>query len=179
MGLDTVEIILEIEEAFGIHIPDEVAGNMRTVQDMVDYVTGQVATVPAETCETQRVFYRLRRGFLDQIPALVDDFDLRTELRDILHKDQWMRVWTAVRRQVGEDYWPTEMPWPGILKPGPVTVRDLAYYVAFALPRPIEGQGERWTRERIALQVREIVAEYAGDIGFKRNARFVQDLHIG
>jgi hypothetical protein len=178
MGLDTVEIVLEIEEAFGIHIPDEVAANLLTLQDVTDYVTGQVTTIPQETCKTQQIYYRLRRGFRSQIPALAGDLDLRMALKDVLHRDQWSRVWTAVRKQVGEDYWPEDIPWPRLLAPGPVTVKDLVYYVAFALPKPNVEQADPWTRERIALQVRDIVKDYTRDVSFKRTARFVKDLGI-
>jgi len=37
-SLDTVEAIVEIERQFEIEIPDEVADNMKTVGDVVDYV---------------------------------------------------------------------------------------------------------------------------------------------
>jgi acyl carrier protein len=37
-SLDAVEIILGIEEEFGIDIPDEEAEKFETVQDLVDYV---------------------------------------------------------------------------------------------------------------------------------------------
>ncbi len=37
-SLDAVEIILGIEEKFGIDIPDEEAEKFETVRDLVDYV---------------------------------------------------------------------------------------------------------------------------------------------
>lgn len=37
-SLDAVEIILGIEEAYGIEIPDEEAEKFETVQDLVNYV---------------------------------------------------------------------------------------------------------------------------------------------
>lgn len=37
-SLDAVEIILGIEEEFGLDIPDEEAEKFETVQDLVDYV---------------------------------------------------------------------------------------------------------------------------------------------
>ena len=37
-SLDAVELIMAVEEAFDIDIPDEVATKMVTVQDIVDYV---------------------------------------------------------------------------------------------------------------------------------------------
>jgi len=37
-SLDEVELILSLEEGFGIEIPDEDAARYRTVQDIVDYI---------------------------------------------------------------------------------------------------------------------------------------------
>ena len=37
-SLDTVELIMQLEEEFGIEIPDENAEKMTTVQQAVDYI---------------------------------------------------------------------------------------------------------------------------------------------
>ena len=37
-SLDTVELIMSLEEEFGIEIPDEHAEKIRTVQDVIDYI---------------------------------------------------------------------------------------------------------------------------------------------
>lgn len=37
-SLDAVEIILGVEEEYGLDIPDEVAEKFETVRDLVDYV---------------------------------------------------------------------------------------------------------------------------------------------
>ena len=37
-SLDAVELIMAIEEEFDIEIPDEVAGGMKTVQDLISYI---------------------------------------------------------------------------------------------------------------------------------------------
>ncbi len=42
-SLDTVELIMAIEEEFDIEIPDEDAEKVVTVQDVVDYVKDHVA----------------------------------------------------------------------------------------------------------------------------------------
>lgn len=37
-SLDTTDIIMHIEEEFGISIPDEIAENIHTVEQLVDYI---------------------------------------------------------------------------------------------------------------------------------------------
>jgi acyl carrier protein len=38
-SLDTVELVMAFEEEFDIEIPDEDAEKMRTVQDIIDYLS--------------------------------------------------------------------------------------------------------------------------------------------
>jgi acyl carrier protein len=38
-SLDIVELVMAMEEAFGVDIPDEEAENIRTVDDAINYVT--------------------------------------------------------------------------------------------------------------------------------------------
>ena len=41
-SLDTVELVMAFEEAFGIEIPDEDAEKIKTVQNAIDYVEARV-----------------------------------------------------------------------------------------------------------------------------------------
>ena len=80
MGMEGVEIVMAVEETFGISIPDDVAQQILTVRQLVDYVTTQVATAPEPVCSTKRLFYQLRRGFKAEVSALVPRFDLDVPL---------------------------------------------------------------------------------------------------
>ncbi len=42
-SLDTVELVMALEEAFGCEIPDEDAEKMTTVQSAIDYVNAKQA----------------------------------------------------------------------------------------------------------------------------------------
>ncbi len=41
-SLDIVELVIAMEKEFNISIPDDDAGNIRTVQDAVDYIVAHV-----------------------------------------------------------------------------------------------------------------------------------------
>ena len=43
-SLDTVELVMALEEEFDIEIPDEAAEEIATVQSAVDYISNKVAT---------------------------------------------------------------------------------------------------------------------------------------
>ncbi|HIK26118.1 MAG: acyl carrier protein [Thermosynechococcus sp. Uc] len=42
-SLDSVELIMALEEAFGVEIPDEEAEKLKTVQDVLDFINNKVA----------------------------------------------------------------------------------------------------------------------------------------
>ena len=62
MGLDSVEFVLAIEEAFQIAIPDAAAEAMRTPADVVAYLESRVGGGERSRCLEQAAFYRLRRA---------------------------------------------------------------------------------------------------------------------
>jgi acyl carrier protein len=43
-SLDTVELVMALEEEFDIEIPDEAAEKITTVQEAVEYINNKVAT---------------------------------------------------------------------------------------------------------------------------------------
>ncbi|MBI4712017.1 MAG: acyl carrier protein [Planctomycetes bacterium] len=43
-SLDTVELVMEMEESFGMSIPDEDAEKIQTVGNAVEYIKGALAT---------------------------------------------------------------------------------------------------------------------------------------
>jgi acyl carrier protein len=63
MGLDTVELVMEIEEAFDITIPDDRASEMVTVGDVYEFILEKTCQVPLESgrCLSAAVFYELSR----------------------------------------------------------------------------------------------------------------------
>jgi len=62
MGLDGVEFIMAVEEAFQIAIPDADAQQMFTPGDVVTYVYARVGSEGGHGCAEQRAFYRLRHA---------------------------------------------------------------------------------------------------------------------
>ena len=65
MGLDTVELVMEFEDEFGISIPDEDAEKIQTLGQTVDYIVkilaGRGRSISG-LCPSARRFYAMRRG---------------------------------------------------------------------------------------------------------------------
>lgn len=66
MGLDSVEILLKVEDSFGIKIPDQEAQQILTVGDFHNAVWRQLSGRPSGICQSQRLFYTLRRSFAEK-----------------------------------------------------------------------------------------------------------------
>ena len=63
MGLDTVELVMEVEDAFSIKIPDDEASYMLTVGDLFDYIVANTNVVKDRSvCLSAIAFYSLRRA---------------------------------------------------------------------------------------------------------------------
>jgi acyl carrier protein len=160
MGLDAVEIVIELERTFELKIPDADAVRLVTPALVIDYLAARVGTVPSDGCQTQQLFYRVRRGFQAAVPALAADLGLETRLADVLHKDQWPGVWAAIRAEAGTPDWPKHVRWRTWFGLGPATVRDLVAHLALETLR--REPGAPWTREQIEWTVRRIIIETSG-----------------
>src|SRR2546426_11427902 len=149
MGLDTAEILFSVEDAFGITITDEEAASLPTPKALAELVADRVDALPDTDCVTRKIFYQVRGGFRQALPALAVDLRLQTPMKSVLHKQEWPQVWLLVRRSVGEDTWPIDIPWAGVLRDGPHTVRDLCNWVAQEVARSAQSTGARWTRQHV------------------------------
>lgn len=84
MGLDSVEWLMEIEEEFGVDLPDPVAESLRTVGDAVDAV---VARVHAEQWPRDRVELRAREITARLFSKDLDEVRLDTRRIEDLEAD--------------------------------------------------------------------------------------------
>lgn len=63
MGLDSVEILMKIENTFGIQIPNWEAEKILTVGDFYEAVWRHLSGKYSDKCKSQALFYRLRKLF--------------------------------------------------------------------------------------------------------------------
>jgi hypothetical protein len=177
MGLDGVELVMKLEEAFGLAIPDEAAQEMITPRQTIDYIESRLVTARATHCLTQRVFYDLRRAIRSR---LGQDLAVRpgTKLSEIDNKRDWPDLWSRVRETVGTSDWPERIPWKGWIVANSETLRELTMHIAMHLPPPDPTRGEPWTRERIELTVRWAVWDVIGVKGFALDDQYARDMGV-
>src|SRR5690606_134012 len=99
MGLDTVELVMEIEDAFDISTPDDRASEMTTVGDVYEF-NATAATAPAsDTCVTAAAFYDLCRHL--ETPGLADSaVRPRTALNRVIPLTTRRARWASLSKQM-------------------------------------------------------------------------------
>jgi len=176
MGLDTVELILGWEEAFGVSIDEKAAAAMRTTGDVIDYLYAKLKDDRIEDagCLALRAFYRLR----DALRADGSNAALiapSTKISLVLtSKDRRDRLRTILRRL-------------GFTPPGPLpfglqftagTIGDLVVDAVVRHHRALRRPGCGWSRTQVREVARAVMAAQFRLRKFSDDARIVKDLGL-
>ena len=100
MGLDSVELVMAIEDKFGISIPDAECEQIATVQQMADSVFEKIKLNPNQKCLSQIVFYRIRRAF-EQFENEKNTITPNSKMSDLLSKKDLKNDWTRLGIRIG------------------------------------------------------------------------------
>jgi hypothetical protein len=108
MGLDIVEMIMEVEETFDITIPDKEAERIRTVGDLFHVVLGRIPLEegpPGQpgpvVCSTSRVFYRIRRILVDGLEVNRRRIRPATAVEELIPESDRRRWWSEAAERLG------------------------------------------------------------------------------
>jgi acyl carrier protein len=101
MGLDTVELVIRFEDAFGIKIPDKVAEELTTPREVTNYVWSQLKLVDQTPCLSQQAFYALRREFVPLLGIERAEFSPSAKLSELVPIENRTRIWKDVRARIG------------------------------------------------------------------------------
>ena len=119
MGLDLVEIVLEVEDTFGFSIADEDATSLTTMGKLYDYVLAHRFRGKQDACLTSITFYKIRQALMSVLEIPRDAVRVSAELPAIIPKRR-RRTWRAIEKTTG---W--RLPW--LRRPGwVVTLATLA-----------------------------------------------------
>jgi hypothetical protein len=111
MGLDGVELIMAVEDEFGLEIPEEDAQEFSTVGDLYDYLVARVGSQNAKRCLSSAAFYRLRRVLCAEAGAARRSVLPDTRLDGIIPWRHRRAVWRSVRRELGLKLPQLSAPW--------------------------------------------------------------------
>jgi acyl carrier protein len=86
MGLDSLELLLKVEETFEIKIPDPEAERIITISDFHNSVWQHLSGRHSDKCHTQGLFYKLRQSFIDAYKLPRNIFGLDSSPNDLFPK---------------------------------------------------------------------------------------------
>ncbi len=101
MGLDLVELVMEVEDAFGISISDEDVPTLETVGSLHQYVSKQVGERLRTPCLTAVAFYRLRRSLMSVLQVSRNELRPSTDLRQLIPSRGRRAVWRRLQASLG------------------------------------------------------------------------------
>jgi acyl carrier protein len=96
MGLDLVELVMEVEEEFGICLPDERTAGIQTAGGLCDYVKERLAERDRRPCLTASVFYRLRSALVGQLGIERKTVRPSRRLMELIPRRNRRAVWRTV-----------------------------------------------------------------------------------
>lgn len=107
MGLDGVELVMALEEAFGVELRDDEVVQTVTPKMVGDVIFSKLQTTDQRVCQSQRAFYLLRKAFMRQFrlarSSVTPDMTFRTLIPGSSEKD----VWADLKRSVYARSWPS------------------------------------------------------------------------
>lgn len=106
MGLDGVELVMQFEETFGIHITDEEAANCRTPRMVIDVICSKLETTDAHVCRSQRAFYIIRRVLVQTLGLERKAVTPDRRFRDFVPKPREKEIWEQIKAALGPRNWP-------------------------------------------------------------------------
>lgn len=109
MGLDSVELILIVEDTFGVSIRDDEAGSVRTVGELSELVWSKLKDRSETTnapCASQHAFYQLRKAGKQLFDIPRKRFTPSTKLTELLLPEQRSAKWTSLKEACGAQVWP-------------------------------------------------------------------------
>ncbi len=98
MGLESVELVMDIENAFAICIPDEEATSCTTVGKLIEIVQQRIGLQPKTHCATSRGFYRTRRALIQSVGLNRDQIRLDSKLEELIPTEQRRNAWGFLRQ---------------------------------------------------------------------------------
>lgn len=99
MGLDSVELVMTVEEKFGIRIPDAECEKIYTVQDFADAVYSKITKYPAENCLSQTIFYKIREA-VKSIKPTNDLITPESKIKEVIGMDGLRAKWGEIEKLI-------------------------------------------------------------------------------
>ncbi len=142
MGLDTVEIVMDVEDTFDIRIDDDVAQSIETVGELYDYIVEHTATARTGKCLTAAAFYEVRAGLTSC--DISDRFGPSTKLAEIFPKANRRSFWSKLSKS-------TDLTLPKLIRPSWVVTGNVLVTLLSSAVAAYSLMGNEYTEIMVPL----------------------------
>ena len=181
MGLDLVELVIRIEDTFGIQIPDRVATGLTTPKKVTDFILSQVEKSDESlSCLSQKAFYSLRREFTQQLSIPRRQFVPEARLEELLPEERRDEVWKNIGSSLRVKRWPTlsRSVWRGFFTLRVQSVGELIDYFVTNEPLIVKGKETAWSRKQVWDVLERVIRDETSATQFSEDSRFIEDMHL-
>jgi acyl carrier protein len=177
MGLDAVELILAVEDAFCIAIPDAVIAEMITPAALISFVQSAVKSRPdRSTCISMRAFHRVRACLMKSTGVGRSEVTLSTPIRRLFSGSNRVDQWKEFKTDASLVSLPDFGLGSGWLFP-PRSVNDLVSITISQISNELK-ENQNWTHDEVRQIVRRIISDQLGVERFEDTDEFVRDLGL-
>ncbi len=184
MGLDTVEMVMEFEDEFGISIPDAEAEQLQTVGQTVDYIVkvlrGQMIGNDPEdwVCVSARRFYQVRRGLQESFGVARSRVRPRVAIAELIPPGEARGRWKSFTKEHGLPRPPFSLFTTGRFPRPKTTLGEL---IGRSRPGEYRNRQGEVDADRVWIRIREIVSDQMGvDLEeIQKHTHYMNDLNAG
>ncbi len=182
MGLDIVEFVMGVEEAFEIRIPDVAAERITTPRKLIDYVHSQLFRSHESRCLSQRAFYFVRQALSERLNLSGTRLRPHSELLAYLPQNCARETWAEVGQRLGITRWPSL--WGVGLAAWLFpcnrvrTLGDAAQQLATFTPTALKRSGEGWSWHEVRTVVDGLMRHHFAVRDYSLDDHFTYDLGL-
>ena len=96
MGLEGVELIMDVEDRFRTSFPDDQLEQMQTIGDLHDFIMSRIRTQHSDVCLSAAMFYPIRRILVDQLNVDRDNVRPATSLESLVEPESRSQFWRNI-----------------------------------------------------------------------------------
>ena len=185
MGLDGIEIVMSVEEEFGISLSDAEVEQRNTPRKIIDLVYSKVSSdlpvcgqklVGEPFSMSRRAFKRVQSAISDSTGTQKKEIQLDTRLLELFGGARRRKSWRNFQRLIPLGFLVAPCSLFG-REFGPKTVSELVRSLEARNPTFLTRK-EAWTRGDVAELVRHIIREQTGLSTFSDDDELARDLGI-
>lgn len=93
MGLDSVDILIRVENAFGIALSDQEAAKVQTVGDLYNIIWTNIRSRSKIRCNSQYIFYKFRRVLAEVLKPPPGELKLEASPNRIIPEENRRKIY--------------------------------------------------------------------------------------